>query len=192
VTVPGAGHMVLVEQPDADTAATTEFIREVDAAHRRRPGPSGRASTERVRERCTGAEATASRAFRCLRARVKQAHANNSMGSTVGAIGSPYSANCDQRRSATMCENAHSAECPRSAPRRVASSGVRHSAYLPGGSGLGARSHRVSTTCVGITASPPGRNNPSACEEPFPHNRPQIPQPAAQNPQGAACHGNTI
>jgi pimeloyl-ACP methyl ester carboxylesterase len=32
VTVPGAGHMVLVEQPDAATAAITEFIREVDAA----------------------------------------------------------------------------------------------------------------------------------------------------------------
>jgi len=32
VTVPGAGHMVLVEQPDAGTAAITEFIRGVDAA----------------------------------------------------------------------------------------------------------------------------------------------------------------
>ena len=32
VTVPGAGHMVLVEQPDAGTAALTEFIRGVDAA----------------------------------------------------------------------------------------------------------------------------------------------------------------
>jgi pimeloyl-ACP methyl ester carboxylesterase len=32
VTVPGAGHMVLVEQPDAGTMAITEFIREVDAA----------------------------------------------------------------------------------------------------------------------------------------------------------------
>jgi pimeloyl-ACP methyl ester carboxylesterase len=32
VTVPGAGHMVLVEQPDAGTTAITEFIREVDAA----------------------------------------------------------------------------------------------------------------------------------------------------------------
>jgi pimeloyl-ACP methyl ester carboxylesterase len=32
VTVPGAGHMILIEQPDAGTAAITEFIREVDAA----------------------------------------------------------------------------------------------------------------------------------------------------------------
>jgi 3-oxoadipate enol-lactonase len=32
VTVPGAGHMVLVEQPDAGTTAITEFIRGVDAA----------------------------------------------------------------------------------------------------------------------------------------------------------------
>ena len=32
VTVPGAGHMVLVEQPDAGTTFITEFIREVDAA----------------------------------------------------------------------------------------------------------------------------------------------------------------
>ena len=32
VTVPGAGHMVLVEQPDVGTAAITEFIRGVDAA----------------------------------------------------------------------------------------------------------------------------------------------------------------
>jgi pimeloyl-ACP methyl ester carboxylesterase len=32
VTVPGAGHMVLVEQPDAGTTAITEFIREIDAA----------------------------------------------------------------------------------------------------------------------------------------------------------------
>jgi pimeloyl-ACP methyl ester carboxylesterase len=32
VTIPGAGHMVLVEQPDAGTAALTEFIRGVDAA----------------------------------------------------------------------------------------------------------------------------------------------------------------
>ncbi|MEA3502335.1 MAG: alpha/beta hydrolase [Actinomycetota bacterium] len=32
VTVPRAGHMVLVEQPDAGTAAITEFIRGVDAA----------------------------------------------------------------------------------------------------------------------------------------------------------------
>ena len=32
VTVPGAGHMVLVEQPDAGTTAIAEFIREVDAA----------------------------------------------------------------------------------------------------------------------------------------------------------------
>ena len=32
VTVPGAGHMVLVEQPDAGTTPITEFIREVDAA----------------------------------------------------------------------------------------------------------------------------------------------------------------
>jgi pimeloyl-ACP methyl ester carboxylesterase len=32
VTVPGAGHMVLVEQPDAGTTAITEFIHEVDAA----------------------------------------------------------------------------------------------------------------------------------------------------------------
>ncbi len=32
VTIPGAGHMVLVEQPDAGTAAITEFIRGVDAA----------------------------------------------------------------------------------------------------------------------------------------------------------------
>jgi pimeloyl-ACP methyl ester carboxylesterase len=32
VTVPGAGHMVLVEQPDTGTAAITEFIRGVDAA----------------------------------------------------------------------------------------------------------------------------------------------------------------
>jgi pimeloyl-ACP methyl ester carboxylesterase len=31
VTVPGAGHMVLVEQPDVGTAAITEFIRDVDA-----------------------------------------------------------------------------------------------------------------------------------------------------------------
>lgn len=31
-TVPGAGHMVLVEQPDAGAALITEFIREVDAA----------------------------------------------------------------------------------------------------------------------------------------------------------------
>jgi pimeloyl-ACP methyl ester carboxylesterase len=31
VTIEGAGHMVLVEQPDAGTAAITEFIREVDA-----------------------------------------------------------------------------------------------------------------------------------------------------------------
>ena len=31
VTVPGAGHMVLIEQPDAGTAAITEFIRGVDA-----------------------------------------------------------------------------------------------------------------------------------------------------------------
>ena len=31
VTVPGAGHMVLVEQPEVGTAAITEFIREVDA-----------------------------------------------------------------------------------------------------------------------------------------------------------------
>jgi len=32
VTVPGAGHMVLVEQPDAGTAAITDFIRGLDAA----------------------------------------------------------------------------------------------------------------------------------------------------------------
>ncbi len=32
VTIPGAGHMVLVEQPEAGTAAITEFIRAVDAA----------------------------------------------------------------------------------------------------------------------------------------------------------------
>jgi pimeloyl-ACP methyl ester carboxylesterase len=32
VTIPGAGHMVLVEQPDAGTAAITEFIRAVDTA----------------------------------------------------------------------------------------------------------------------------------------------------------------
>ena len=32
MTIPGAGHMVLVEQPDAGTAAITEFIRGVDAA----------------------------------------------------------------------------------------------------------------------------------------------------------------
>jgi pimeloyl-ACP methyl ester carboxylesterase len=32
VTIPGAGHMVLVEQPDAGTAAITEFIRAIDAA----------------------------------------------------------------------------------------------------------------------------------------------------------------
>jgi pimeloyl-ACP methyl ester carboxylesterase len=32
MTVPGAGHMVLVEQPDAGTTAITEFIRGVDAA----------------------------------------------------------------------------------------------------------------------------------------------------------------
>lgn len=32
VTIPGAGHMILVEQPDAATAAITDFIREVDAA----------------------------------------------------------------------------------------------------------------------------------------------------------------
>ena len=32
VTVPGAGHMVLVEQPDVGTEAITEFIRGVDAA----------------------------------------------------------------------------------------------------------------------------------------------------------------
>ena len=32
VTVPGAGHMVLIEQPDVGTAAITEFIRGVDAA----------------------------------------------------------------------------------------------------------------------------------------------------------------
>ena len=32
VKVPGAGHMVLVEQPDAGTTAITKFIREVDAA----------------------------------------------------------------------------------------------------------------------------------------------------------------
>lgn len=32
VTVPGAGHMILVEQPEAGTAAITEFIRGVDAA----------------------------------------------------------------------------------------------------------------------------------------------------------------
>lgn len=31
VTVPGAGHMVLVEQPDAGTAAITDFIEEVEA-----------------------------------------------------------------------------------------------------------------------------------------------------------------
>jgi len=31
VTVPGAGHMVLVEQPEIGTAAITEFIREIDA-----------------------------------------------------------------------------------------------------------------------------------------------------------------
>ncbi len=32
VTVPGAGHMVLIEQPDAGTTAITDFIREVNAA----------------------------------------------------------------------------------------------------------------------------------------------------------------
>ncbi len=32
VTIRGAGHMLLVEQPDASTAAITEFIHEVDAA----------------------------------------------------------------------------------------------------------------------------------------------------------------
>ena len=32
VTVPGAGHMVLIEQPAAGTTAITKFIREVDAA----------------------------------------------------------------------------------------------------------------------------------------------------------------
>ena len=32
VTIPGAGHMVLIEQPDVGTAAITEFIRGVDAA----------------------------------------------------------------------------------------------------------------------------------------------------------------
>lgn len=32
VTIPDAGHMVLVEQPDAGTAAVTEFIRGVDTA----------------------------------------------------------------------------------------------------------------------------------------------------------------
>lgn len=32
VTIPGAGHMVLAEQPDAGTAAISEFIRGVDAA----------------------------------------------------------------------------------------------------------------------------------------------------------------
>jgi pimeloyl-ACP methyl ester carboxylesterase len=32
MTVPGAGHMVLVERPDAGTTAITEFIRGVDAA----------------------------------------------------------------------------------------------------------------------------------------------------------------
>jgi len=32
VTIPGAGHMVLVEQPDAGTAAITAFIRPVSAA----------------------------------------------------------------------------------------------------------------------------------------------------------------
>jgi pimeloyl-ACP methyl ester carboxylesterase len=32
VTVPGAGHMVLVEQPEVGTAAITEFIRGVDVA----------------------------------------------------------------------------------------------------------------------------------------------------------------
>jgi 3-oxoadipate enol-lactonase len=32
VTIPGAGHMVLVEQPEAGTAAISEFIRGVDAA----------------------------------------------------------------------------------------------------------------------------------------------------------------
>ncbi len=31
MTIPGAGHMVLVEQPEAGTAAITDFIREVDA-----------------------------------------------------------------------------------------------------------------------------------------------------------------
>jgi pimeloyl-ACP methyl ester carboxylesterase len=32
VTIPGAGHMVLVEQPDAGATAITEFIRAIDAA----------------------------------------------------------------------------------------------------------------------------------------------------------------
>ena len=32
VTVPGAGHMILIEQPEVGTAAITEFIRAVDAA----------------------------------------------------------------------------------------------------------------------------------------------------------------
>ena len=32
VTIPGAGHVILIEQPDAGTAAITEFIRGVDAA----------------------------------------------------------------------------------------------------------------------------------------------------------------
>jgi pimeloyl-ACP methyl ester carboxylesterase len=31
LTVPGAGHMVLVEQPDVGTTAITDFIREVEA-----------------------------------------------------------------------------------------------------------------------------------------------------------------
>jgi pimeloyl-ACP methyl ester carboxylesterase len=32
ITIPGAGHMVLVEQPEAGTAAITTFIRTVSAA----------------------------------------------------------------------------------------------------------------------------------------------------------------
>ena len=32
MTIPGAGHMVLVEQPEAGTAAITAFIRAVSAA----------------------------------------------------------------------------------------------------------------------------------------------------------------
>ena len=30
--IPGAGHTVLIEQPDVGTAAITEFLREVEAA----------------------------------------------------------------------------------------------------------------------------------------------------------------
>lgn len=41
MTIPGAGHMVLVEQPEAGTAAITAFIRTASAAEQR-ASPSGR------------------------------------------------------------------------------------------------------------------------------------------------------